>query len=111
MLLRDGHQLVDDAADKMLLDAVRQGVEIVLRHHEVVQFRMAGAATSAARSSAAPTYSASAPAYRPAARPAAAAAETRPVASPARKMVGNLAKAFGGGNTAAAASQDNWEEF
>ena len=77
----------------------------------VSQFRMAGAATSAARSSAAPTYSASAPAYRPAARPAAAAAETRPVASPARKMVGNLAKAFGGGNTAAAASQDNWEEF
>ncbi len=77
----------------------------------VSQFRMAGAATSAARSSSAPTYSASAPAYRPAARPAAAAAETRPVASPARKMVGNLAKAFGGGNTAAAASQDNWEEF
>jgi methyl-accepting chemotaxis protein len=77
----------------------------------VSQFRMAGTATSAARASAAPTYSASAPAYRPAARPAAAAAETRPVASPARKMVGNLAKAFGGGNTAAAASQDNWEEF
>jgi methyl-accepting chemotaxis protein len=77
----------------------------------VSQFRMAGVATSAARSSAAPTYSAPAPAYRPAARPAAAAAETRPVASPARKMVGNLAKAFGGGNTAAAASQDNWEEF
>jgi methyl-accepting chemotaxis protein len=78
----------------------------------VSQFRMAGTATSAARSSAAPSYSAPAPAYRPAGRPAAAAAaETRPVASPARKMVGNLAKAFGGGNTAAAASQDNWEEF
>jgi methyl-accepting chemotaxis protein len=77
----------------------------------VSQFRMAGTATSSARTAAAPAYSAPAPAPRPAARPAAAAAETRPVASPARKMVGSLAKAFGGGNTAAAASQDNWEEF
>ena len=76
----------------------------------VSQFRTAGTATSSVRAPA-PAYSAPATAQRPAARPAAAAAETRPVASPARKMVGNLAKAFGGGNTAAAAAQDNWEEF
>jgi len=37
----------------------------------------------------------------------------RPVASPARKMVGNLAKAFGGGSSTPASSggSDNWEEF
>jgi methyl-accepting chemotaxis protein len=76
----------------------------------VSQFRMTGTATSSARPAAAPVYS-PAPAARQTARPAPAAAETRPVASPARKMVGNLAKAFGGGNSAAATSKDNWEEF
>ena len=35
--------------------------------------------------------------------------EHRPVASPARRMLGNVARAFGGGN--AAAQQQNWEEF
>jgi methyl-accepting chemotaxis protein len=75
----------------------------------VSQFRVAGHA--AAPHAPAPAYAPSAPATRPAQRPAAAAAETRPVASPARKMVGNLAKAFGGGSTAAATSQENWEEF
>ncbi len=78
----------------------------------VAQFRMAGNAAAPARTVSAPAYTApAAPAPRAASRPAAAAAETRPVASPARKMMGGLAKAFGGGNTAAAASQDNWEEF
>ncbi|MGL4196581.1 MAG: methyl-accepting chemotaxis protein [Allorhizobium sp.] len=76
----------------------------------VSQFRTAGGAQPVARAPA-PAYAPSAPVARPAMRPASAATETRPVASPARKMVGNLAKAFGGGNTAAAASQDNWEEF
>ncbi len=72
----------------------------------VAQFRIAGGANHAQ------AYQPSAPAPRAAApRPAAAPAQARPVASPARKMVGNLAKAFGGGNTAAAAAQDNWEEF
>ncbi len=75
----------------------------------VSQFRVAGHV--AAPRAAAPAYAPSAPAARSAQRPAAAAAETRPVASPARRMVGNLAKAFGGGNTAAATSQENWEEF
>ncbi|EKF58732.1 methyl-accepting chemotaxis protein [Agrobacterium albertimagni AOL15] len=76
----------------------------------VAQFRVAGGAVSSNRAPT-PSHAAPAPTARPAARPAAAQAETRPVASPARRMVGNLAKAFGGGSTAAAASQDNWEEF
>ncbi|SIQ27162.1 methyl-accepting chemotaxis protein [Rhizobium sp. RU33A] len=76
----------------------------------VAQFRVAAGAVTSNRAPA-PSYTAPAPTARPAARPAAAQAETRPVASPARRMVGNLAKAFGGGSTAAAASQDNWEEF
>ncbi|ODS52503.1 MAG: chemotaxis protein [Agrobacterium sp. SCN 61-19] len=76
----------------------------------VAQFRVAAGAVASNRAPA-PSYAAPAPTARPAARPAAAQAETRPVASPARRMVGNLAKAFGGGSTAAAASQDNWEEF
>ncbi|MFN3636598.1 MAG: methyl-accepting chemotaxis protein, partial [Rhizobium rhizophilum] len=72
----------------------------------VAQFRIAGGTNHA------PVYQPSAPAPRAAApRPAAAPVQARPVASPARKMVGNLAKAFGGGNTAAATAQDNWEEF
>ncbi|MFN3509181.1 MAG: methyl-accepting chemotaxis protein [Allorhizobium sp.] len=77
----------------------------------VSQFRMAGAATSSVRIQPTPAHASPAPASRPVARPSASTAEARPVASPARKMVGNLAKAFGGGNTAAAAAQDNWEEF
>jgi methyl-accepting chemotaxis protein len=76
----------------------------------VAQFRVAGGAVSSNRAPA-PSHAAPAPTARPAARPAAAQAETRPVVSPARRMVGNLAKAFGGGSTAAATSQDNWEEF
>ncbi len=43
-------------------------------------------------------------------RVAAVRAETRPVESPARRMMGNVARAFGGGGSAAAA-QENWEEF
>ncbi|MEK1926950.1 MAG: methyl-accepting chemotaxis protein, partial [Rhizobium giardinii] len=35
----------------------------------------------------------------------------RPVASPARKMLGTVARAFGGGSASAAVSKDNWEEF
>jgi len=77
----------------------------------VSQFRMAGTATSSVRIQPTPAHASPAPASRPVARPSASTAEARPVASPARKMVGNLAKAFGGGNTAAAAAQDNWEEF
>ena len=76
----------------------------------VAQFRVTGGAASPNRAPT-PSYAAPAPTARPAARPAAAQAETRPVASPARRMVGNLAKAFGGGSTATATSQDNWEEF
>ncbi len=46
------------------------------------------------------------------AAPQPAEARARPVASPARKMVGTLAKAFGGNSAAAtAASKDSWEEF
>ena len=78
----------------------------------VAQFRIAGGTSHT------PAYQPAAPAPRAAAsrpavapRPAAAPAQARPVASPARKMVGNLAKAFGGGSSAAATSQDNWEEF
>jgi methyl-accepting chemotaxis protein len=72
----------------------------------VSQFRVAGGSNQST------AYQPAAPVQRTAsARPAAAPAQARPVASPARKMVGNLAKAFGGGNTAAATSQDNWEEF
>ena len=45
------------------------------------------------------------------AAPALARAEThRPVASPARRMVGRVARAFAGGS-AAAVAQDQWEEF
>ena len=46
------------------------------------------------------------------ARPAVAAAtaDARPAASPARRMMGNVARAFGG-RQATAAAQDNWEEF
>jgi methyl-accepting chemotaxis protein len=76
----------------------------------VSQFRVPAAATPAGRASATPP-AAAAPTARPAPRPAPAASETRPVASPARKMVGSLAKAFGGGNGAAATAQDSWQEF
>jgi methyl-accepting chemotaxis protein len=40
-------------------------------------------------------------------------AETRPVESPARRMIGNVARAFGGNRATATAAvaQDNWEEF
>ena len=78
----------------------------------VAQFRIAGGTSHT------PAYQPAAPAPRAAAsrpavapRPAAAPTQARPVASPARKMVGNLAKAFGGSSSAAATSQDNWEEF
>jgi methyl-accepting chemotaxis protein len=48
--------------------------------------------------------------------PKAATATARPVASPARKMMGSVARAFSAGSAshaapAPAASQDNWEEF
>ena len=78
----------------------------------VAQFRIAGGTshTPAYQPAApAPRAPASRPAVAP--RPAAAPTQARPVASPARKMVGNLAKAFGGSSSAAATSQDNWEEF
>ncbi len=35
----------------------------------------------------------------------------RPVASPARKMLGTVARAFGGASASAAVSKDSWEEF
>ena len=46
-------------------------------------------------------------------RVAAVRAETRPVESPARRMMGNVARAFGGNRAtaSAAAAQENWEEF
>ncbi|WP_275788121.1 methyl-accepting chemotaxis protein [Pararhizobium gei] len=47
-------------------------------------------------------------------RPVSLVRETaRPVASPARKMLGNVARAFGGSSAAssAATAKDNWEEF
>ncbi|KQV44177.1 MULTISPECIES: methyl-accepting chemotaxis protein [unclassified Rhizobium] len=47
---------------------------------------------------------------RQASGPAAARDTARPVASPARRMMGNVARAFGGGGNAAVA-RDNWEEF
>ncbi|KQW29276.1 chemotaxis protein [Rhizobium sp. Root274] len=58
----------------------------------------------------APSYQPAAPAPRSAA-PRPAESQSRPAPSPARSMVGKLTKAFGGGATATAASQDNWEEF
>ncbi len=42
---------------------------------------------------------------------AAARTETRPVESPARRMMGNVARAFSGNRATAAAAQENWEEF
>jgi methyl-accepting chemotaxis protein len=63
----------------------------------------------------APAYQPVSPAPRaPAPRtsaPRAAETHARPAPSPARSMVGKLSKAFGGGATATAASEDNWEEF
>ncbi|MGB3812934.1 MAG: methyl-accepting chemotaxis protein [Shinella sp.] len=44
-------------------------------------------------------------------RMAAVRAETRPVESPARRMMGNVARAFGGNRATATAAQENWEEF
>jgi methyl-accepting chemotaxis protein len=40
-------------------------------------------------------------------------ADTRPVESPARRMIGNVTRAFGGNRATATAAvaQDNWEEF
>ncbi|MDX3978661.1 methyl-accepting chemotaxis protein [Shinella sp.] len=40
-------------------------------------------------------------------------ADTRPVDSPARRMIGNVTRAFGGSRATATAAvaQDNWEEF
>ena len=43
--------------------------------------------------------------------PAAVRDTARPVASPARKMMGSVARAFGGGSASAAVAKDNWEEF
>ncbi len=59
---------------------------------------------------AASTYQPASPAPRMT-TPRAAESQSRPAPSPARSMVGKLTKAFGGGSTATAASQDNWEEF
>ncbi|XUY27013.1 methyl-accepting chemotaxis protein [Agrobacterium sp. rho-8.1] len=43
-------------------------------------------------------------------RPVAASARSAPVASPARKMMGNVSRAFKG-NAAVAQSRDEWQEF
>ncbi|MEA3536328.1 methyl-accepting chemotaxis protein [Rhizobium sp. CC-YZS058] len=72
----------------------------------------AGGAPRASAPAMAPVLRAAQPAARPAPgrRPAPASVATaRPVASPARAMVGNVARAFAA--PAAAASADNWEEF
>ncbi|MBM7045132.1 MULTISPECIES: methyl-accepting chemotaxis protein [Rhizobium] len=45
------------------------------------------------------------------ARPAAATTRSKPAVSPARALGRTVAKAFGGKATAAAAAQDEWEEF
>ena len=45
------------------------------------------------------------------ARPAVATARSKPAVSPARALGRSVAKAFGGKATAAAAAQDEWEEF
>ncbi|KQY13367.1 methyl-accepting chemotaxis protein [Rhizobium sp. Root482] len=37
--------------------------------------------------------------------------DTRPVASPARKMLNSVARAFGGAQSNAAVAKDSWEEF
>ncbi|THV21480.1 methyl-accepting chemotaxis protein [Peteryoungia ipomoeae] len=79
----------------------------------VNQFSVQDGSYRAPVASSAPMAAPVAPPRQPvrASAPRAAEQEARPVASPARRMVGSLAKAFGGGSTAAAASQDNWEEF
>ena len=46
----------------------------------------------------------------PAVRPAAASSRSAPVVSPARKIMGNVARAFNG-SAAVAQSKDDWEEF
>ena len=43
MLLGDGHQCVDDPAHQMVANQIRQRVEVIFRHHQVMQLRMAGA--------------------------------------------------------------------
>ncbi len=48
---------------------------------------------------------------RPVSAPAVARETARPVASPARQMMGSVARAFGGGSASAAVAKDNWEEF
>jgi len=45
------------------------------------------------------------------AAPAPVRETARPVASPARRMMGTVARAFSGGSTSAAVSKDSWEEF
>ncbi len=52
----------------------------------------------------------SASAYAAPARPSSATAKSAPVASPARKMMGSVARAFGG-SAAVAQSRDEWQEF
>ncbi len=72
----------------------------------------AGGAPRASAPAMAPVLRAAQPAARPAPgrRPAPASVATaRPVASPARAMVGNVARAFAA--PAAAGAADNWEEF
>ncbi|KPF46345.1 methyl-accepting chemotaxis protein [Rhizobium sp. AAP43] len=80
----------------------------------VTQFRMQDAGFRQMPAAQAPAR-APAPVSQPVratSAPRAAESAARPVNSPARKMVGTLAKAFGGGGSAAAASSpDNWEEF
>ncbi|PYE25778.1 methyl-accepting chemotaxis sensory transducer with TarH sensor [Rhizobium sp. PP-CC-3A-592] len=78
----------------------------------VARFQFGGA--SASYASAAPSQAA--PRVKTPSRPAlATATRAVPVASPARKMANTLARAFSGGSAgaapAAAAAQDNWEEF
>ena len=44
-------------------------------------------------------------------RVAAVRTDARPVESPARRMMGNVARAFGGNRATATAAQESWEEF
>ncbi|WP_245292542.1 methyl-accepting chemotaxis protein [Rhizobium sp. 9140] len=78
----------------------------------VARFQFGGASASYASA----TPSQQVPRVKTPSRPAlATATRAVPVASPARKMANTLARAFSGGSAsaapAAAAAQDNWEEF
>jgi methyl-accepting chemotaxis protein len=95
------------AVTHRLADSARTLAGLIGQFRTADGYRAAPAPTSSHRPTT-PAPHATAPR---ASAPRAAESQSRPAASPARSMVGKLTKAFGGGATATAASQDTWEEF